>query len=210
MAIHRHPVRRPRRADARGGGACSNGKRAFDADEGTTAMSETLIQLFTHNAWANQRLFDACDGLSDAQLDATVAGTFGTIRDTLMHIVGAQERFTAALADSGPLGKSREHGAFPGIAELRDGARTSGEALVELARLAARAQPGATVTTAWRGEDYTLPVWLLLVQAINHATEHRTQVAAILTQLGIEPPGMDGWTYHETCFDADWSQLWSW
>jgi uncharacterized damage-inducible protein DinB len=57
---------------------------------------------------------------------------------------------------------------------------------------------------------YTLPVWLLLLQAINHATEHRAQVAAILTQQGIEPPGMDGWTYHETIFGGDWSRLWSW
>jgi len=40
-----------------------------------------------------------------------------------------------------------------------------------------------------------MPVGLFLLQAINHATEHRSQVASILTQLGIEPPNMDGWTY---------------
>ena len=64
------------------------------------------------------------------------------------------------------------------------------------------------VQQAYRG--WNRLAWLLLVQAINHATEHRTQVAAILTQLGIEPPGMDGWTYHEDQFGGDWSQLWSW
>ena len=170
-------------------------------------MSESLVELFRHNAWANQRLFDACAGLSDAQLDATVIGTFGSIRNTLMHIVGAQERYVAALAETGPVGAIRERDPFPGIAELHDAARTSGEALIELA---ARTQSGATVTTMWRGEGYTLPVWLLLVQAINHATEHRTQVAAILTQQGIEPPSMDGWTYHEARFDGDWSLLWAW
>jgi uncharacterized damage-inducible protein DinB len=171
-----------------------------------TAMSETLIELFKHNVWANQRLFDACAGLSDAQLDATAAGTFGTVRNTLMHIAGAQERIAAALAEAEPLSTTSEHGPFPGVAALRDAARASGDALIDLA---ARAQSGATVTTAWRGQDFTLPVWLLLLQAINHATEHRTQVTAILTQLGIEPPGIDGWTYHETCFDGDWSRLWS-
>lgn len=169
-------------------------------------MSETLTELFKYNVWATQRLFDACDGLSDAQLDATVAGTFGTIRNTLMHIAGAQERVAAALAEAEPLSTTIERGPFPGIAALRDAARKSGEPLIVLA---AQAQPGATVTTSWRDEDYTLPVWMLLLQAITHAAEHRTQVAAILTHLGIEPPGMDGWTYHETCFDADWSRLWS-
>ena len=170
-------------------------------------MSESLAELFRHNAWANQRLFDACEGLSDAQLDATVVGTFGSIRDTLAHIVGAQERYVAALAATGPVSVIRERDLFPDVAALRDGARTSSEALVELA---ARAQSGATVTTTWRGEGYTLPVWLLLVQAINHATAPRAHVAAILTQQGIAPPSMDGWTYHETCFEGDWSLLWAW
>ncbi len=170
-------------------------------------MSESLVEMFRHNTWANQRLFDACEGLSDARLDATVVGTFGSIRDTLMHIVGAQERYVAALAETEPVSVIRERGPFPGLAELRDAAHTSSEALVELA---ARAQSGATVTTTYRGEGYTLPVWLLLVQAINHATEHRAQVAAILTQQGIDPPSMDGWTYHEAHANADWSQLWAW
>ena len=170
-------------------------------------MSETPVEMFRHNLWANQRLFEACEDLSDAQLDATVAGTFGSIRTTLMHIVGAQERYVVALAEPGPVSVIRERDLFFDLAELRDAVRTSSEALVELA---AQAQSGATVTTTWRGEGYTLPVWLLLVQALTHAIEHRAQVAAILTHQGVQPPGMDGWTYHEARFNADWSLLWAW
>jgi uncharacterized damage-inducible protein DinB len=169
-------------------------------------MSESLVELFKHNVWANECLFDACEGLSDAQLDATTPGAFGSVRNTLMHIVGAQERFAAALAESGPVNEIRERGPFPGLAELRDGARTSGEALVGLA---ARAQSGTTVTTTWRGEAYTMPVWMLFAQAIHHATEHRGQVSGILIRQGIEPPSMDVWTYHEERFNGDWSKLWS-
>ncbi|RIK42270.1 MAG: hypothetical protein DCC58_11255 [Chloroflexi bacterium] len=170
-------------------------------------MSENLVELCRHNAWANERLFAACEGLSEAQLDATLSGTFGSIRDTLLHIVGAQERFVTALAEAGPVLVFREREPFPGVAALREIARNSSAALGELA---AQAQPGATATTPHRGVYYTLPVWLLLLQALTHATEHRTQVAAILTQQGIQPPGMDGWTYHETEYDGDWSRLWLW
>jgi uncharacterized damage-inducible protein DinB len=180
--------------------------RSLHAEEGI-AMSESLVELFRHNAWANQRLFDACEGLTDAQMDATVGGTFGSIRDTLAHIAGAQERIAAALAETEQVKVRREREPFPGVAALRERIRASSDALVERA---ARAGDGDTVTTTWRDEDHTLPVWLLLVQAINHATEHRAQVAAILTQLGIEPPNMDGWTYHGDQFGGDWSQLWSW
>jgi uncharacterized damage-inducible protein DinB len=37
----------------------------------------------------------------------------------------------------------------------------------------------------------------LIVQAVGHSTEHRTQIAAIITQLGMEPPDMSGWNYME-------------
>lgn len=170
-------------------------------------MPENLVEMLRHNAWANQQLFDACEGLSDEQLDATVVGVFGSIRETLAHIVGAQERYVTALAESEPVSVIRERDLFLGFAELRDAARTSGVALIALV---ARAQSKATVTTTYRGEDYVLPVWLLILQAINHATEHRAQVAAILTQQGIEPPSMDGWTYHEDQYNGDWSRLWAW
>ena len=44
-------------------------------------------------------------------------------------------------------------------------------------------------------ETEPIPVGILLIQAINHATEHRAQVATILTQQGSTPPEMDGWTF---------------
>jgi uncharacterized damage-inducible protein DinB len=168
-------------------------------------MSETLIQLCHHNIWASEQVFDACEPLSDAHLDATMPGAFGSIRSTLMHIAGAQERMAMALAGA-PVSENRDRDPFPGLAELRGRVRRSGEMLAEAA---SRAPDGATVTTTWRGETFTLPAWVLLAQALTHATEHRTQIAAILTQQGIEPPGMDVWTYHEDRFNADWSQLWS-
>ena len=36
-----------------------------------------------------------------------------------------------------------------------------------------------------------------LTQVINHATEHRAQIMAILTHLGIQPPELDSWGYFE-------------
>jgi uncharacterized damage-inducible protein DinB len=39
------------------------------------------------------------------------------------------------------------------------------------------------------------PEQMLLLQAINHGTEHRAQVATTLTPIGVTPPGMDGWDF---------------
>jgi uncharacterized damage-inducible protein DinB len=40
-----------------------------------------------------------------------------------------------------------------------------------------------------------VPAFVILLQVINHATEHRIHVATILTQLGHEPPDLDLWQY---------------
>jgi uncharacterized damage-inducible protein DinB len=42
-----------------------------------------------------------------------------------------------------------------------------------------------------------VPKTIILTQVINHATEHRAQVMVLLTQLGIEPPDLQGWTYFD-------------
>src|SRR5262245_3315384 len=49
-----------------------------------------LTTLFSHNAWARLKLLDFCEHLSDAQLDATAIGCFGSIRATLVHSVSAE------------------------------------------------------------------------------------------------------------------------
>jgi hypothetical protein len=52
------------------------------------------------------------------------------------------------------------------------------------------------------GEHVRRPGWLLLAQAVDHAREHRSHVATILTQLGITPPDIDVWAFEEAGADA--------
>jgi uncharacterized damage-inducible protein DinB len=155
-------------------------------------MSTILSELFRHNLWANLTLLDACAPLTDAQLDATVPGTYSTIRDTLKHLAGAEHRYVALLTDSKPT-RSIEREEWPGIDGLREALTQTGQALTEIAE---REQPGRILRGMRGDEPYEMPAWLPLTQAINHATDHRSHVCTILTQQGIEPPGIDAWHYH--------------
>jgi uncharacterized damage-inducible protein DinB len=47
------------------------------------------------------------------------------------------------------------------------------------------------------GSTRDVPKAIILNQAINHATEHRAQIMTTLTQLGIQPPDLDSWTYFD-------------
>ena len=52
-----------------------------------------LSDAFGHHVWATLRLIDACAGLTPAQLDTTVPGTYGSILDTMRHLVGADASY---------------------------------------------------------------------------------------------------------------------
>jgi len=60
-------------------------------------MTTGLPDFFKYNLCANRRLLDMCEKLSDAQLDATMIGTYGSVRETLLHLFAAEEGYARAL-----------------------------------------------------------------------------------------------------------------
>jgi uncharacterized damage-inducible protein DinB len=158
-------------------------------------MASILARIFEHHRWANLRLIDVCAGLGEEQLTAPLSGTFGPIRDTLLHVVLNEMGYLAPFGVSPPDQTFRWGMEFPGFAALRDRADWTGRQFVALA---AAGDEDVTLEGVHDGRPFALPRSLFLTQAINHATEHRTQVKTILTQLGIQPPELDGWTYNES------------
>ena len=156
-----------------------------------TNENETIATLFRHNLWANVRLFEVCAHLSDEQLDASVTGGYGSIRDTMQHIVNSERSYLQRITTGKPY--RRPQGAPPmTMAEMQDSIRTSGEGFIVAAP---NVQAQDSVAVDWEGTPRSVPSTILLTQAINHATEHRAQITAVLTHLGVEPPSLDGWTY---------------
>src|SRR5713101_3684324 len=96
-------------------------------------MTTGLPDFFTYNLWANLRLLDACAQLSDAQLDVTTNGVFGSVRETLMHLFAAEEGYVGALTGKIPTPPLKELTTFPGFDELRRRAKRSGEELITVA-----------------------------------------------------------------------------
>jgi uncharacterized damage-inducible protein DinB len=157
-------------------------------------MNPILAEIFRHNRWANMILLDTCAELSDFQLDTPVAGTFGTIRSTLVHLVAAQGRYLVALAGWTPNPAIVEDAPFPSFAPLREEALQTSDALIEVAE---RTTEDHILRGVRGGQPYAIPASVFLIQAINHATEHRAQVATMMAHLGIDAPITDGWAYYQ-------------
>jgi uncharacterized damage-inducible protein DinB len=146
------------------------------------AMNQVLLELFRHNTWATLGLIEYCQGLSDDLLDATIPGTYGSIRETLRHLVRAEEsyywtvtreRFAEILPEQGPV-------ALAELAERIRGLGPHWETLIQDEDLPSRE---TTTRDGWR-----VPAAVPMAQCVHHADTHRTHVLSLLGARGVEVP----------------------
>ena len=89
------------------------------------------------------------------------------------------------------MGQERNEQAPPTFVELLESATSSGEGLLALAR----DETNPSLTTQIQDDGYTIEPWVIMVQAINHATEHREQIKSMVSALGVPPLRLDGGAY---------------
>jgi uncharacterized damage-inducible protein DinB len=152
-----------------------------------------LADAFGHHTWASLRLIDACLPLTPDQLATIVPGTYGSIIETVRHLVGADRSYLALL--SGRRVAEIEEDQM-GLAELRAAMEASGPVWQEV--VAGHLDPDVTVVRHRDdGSESHAPLGIRLAQVVHHGTDHRSQVCTALTALGIEPPAIDAWDYAE-------------
>jgi uncharacterized damage-inducible protein DinB len=158
-------------------------------------MSLLAAEFLRQNNWANLVLIDFLARLPDETLDAGAPGTYGTLRDTVLHMVGSLSFYHIVLTGAAPEPDSiiDPSEPWPGYDAVRAAAEGWGKALEALAERSPHAWP----IEAPYDEDYEpgMSAAVPLVQVVNHCTDHRSQIATMLTQMGIEPPELDSWAW---------------
>jgi uncharacterized damage-inducible protein DinB len=154
-----------------------------------------LADAFDHHVWATLRVIDACLALDDEQLATTVPGTYGSILDTMRHLVGADASYLSLLSD-GRVAMIDEDSMS--LAELRPVMVANDPVWADV--VAAATDPEVQVIRHREdGSTSTAPLGIRLAQVVHHGTDHRSQVCTALTSLGITPPEIDVW-------DMGWAQ----
>jgi uncharacterized damage-inducible protein DinB len=167
-------------------------------------MNGALLQLYRHKTWATLRLIEYCKGLGNEHLDATIPGTYGTIRNTLRHLVDADEGYFSILTRERFPTKDAA-ATFERPDPLPDGRVSLDELAERIRRLGPRWEalaedddlPGREVTTT---DGWRVPASVPMAQAIHHADDHRSHIMSILGARGLdvpEPNGLDMWGYAE-------------
>ncbi|HEY8172589.1 MAG TPA: DinB family protein [Dehalococcoidia bacterium] len=159
---------------------------------GTDTGNAMLAEVFRYNRWANEQTIAKCRTLTDEQLDAGATGTFGSIRQTLQHVIDSQRTQLARLRGMQRDPAIPDWSQWPGFDELAAVATSSSEALIAAAEALTS---DSDVTLPYLGKSYRFPKSFVLTHAIVHGIEHRTQIGVMLSTLGVAPPDLDGWPY---------------
>jgi uncharacterized damage-inducible protein DinB len=152
---------------------------------------QEMRTLYDYNAWANHRSMEAASALTAEQLVQPMGSSFGSVRDTLGHIYGAEwvwlERFQGRSPSSLP-----DTTQFKDIASLRERWNELEKRLLDFVRGLTQADLDRVFEyRTLKFGVYRNPLWESMQHLANHGTYHRGQVTTLLRQLGAQPIATD-------------------
>lgn len=136
-------------------------------------MGNGWRDLAGHHAWANAQLLTFCRDLDEATLQATAPGTYGTIIETLQHLIDSEASYLYRLSGAWPAHPWRDDDAV-GLDVLTERAALLGETLRRF--LASDWDDERLGEARGDNEVFAVRAGVLLAQALHHANEHRTRL----------------------------------
>jgi len=153
---------------------------------------DDLLLLHQYNQWATERLLSATSALSPDEFAAPTSFPWGSIRGTLQHMLRS-EWLWRILAEEGAVPEPiREFQECETVDALRETWATERAGWRRFLESLTEAQIEADFAyTLPNGAIRTQPMWLALTHVVNHGTQHRAEVAQMLTDLGHSPGDLD-------------------
>ena len=158
-------------------------------------FTDAIRTLYAYGAWANARVLDAAARLSPSQLVAADDGGYGSVRDTLVHMAAAQWLYLERWQGRSP-NMLWDPETFSDVAAIR--ARWGAVEAAAAAFVAGLTEDDLEKVVAYvnfQGETWAYPLWQQLLHQANHATQHRSEVAAAQTRFGHSPGWLDVLVY---------------
>jgi uncharacterized damage-inducible protein DinB len=155
-----------------------------------------LETLYDYGYWANAALLKVIARLAPEQFAQTVAGSHGSIRNTLVHVLSAEWGWLSRCGgpDRGPALKPDD---YPTVESLvRTWSTVEGHVRGFLSTLEDEDLARNTEFLNPRGEKRSMGVGELLQHAAIHGVHHRGQLALLLRSLGHVPGNVDMLVYH--------------
>jgi uncharacterized damage-inducible protein DinB len=154
--------------------------------------------LFEYDRWANNRVLQAVSTLTVQQFTRDLGGSFRSVRDTLVHIIGGEWGWLTIFNEPSP-GPTfvtelwTRHDAlftpntFPDVASVRLKWAEVEKAQVEFVNRVTNESLQRTLPL----RTTQISLAHLMQHLVNHSTYHRGQIAIMMRQLAAKPLSTD-------------------
>jgi len=150
-----------------------------------------LSDLLAYNRWANHQYLDVIARLSDEQFTRTLGGSFGSVRDTLVHLAWAEWLWVKRWERNSPQVRAVPD-QFPTPESIRSYLKDVEEAQI---RVFEHGEPGLRTVriryTNLKREEWEYTLEQMVQHLMMHSAYHRGQLATLLRQLDVVPPTTD-------------------
>ena len=154
-------------------------------------ITEAVRSLYRYNTWANVQVLGAAARCTPAQLRERGGASFDSVHDTLVHTLGAQWLYLERWHGRSPraLPAPAEFADLAAVRARWDGIEKDTQQFVE--RLTEARLAETIAYTNFEDVRWAYPLWQQMVHRVNHATQHRSEAAMLLTRLGHSPGWLD-------------------
>jgi uncharacterized damage-inducible protein DinB len=149
-----------------------------------------LRELYEYNCWMNARILDAAASVTDEQFVAPTDLTPRGLQDNLVHILDVEWSWRERARGLPPevWEVEMQPDDFPDVEALR--ARWREESAIMRDYLDSLSDEDLAGPARLR-EDRDVPLWQILLHAINHGTLARVEAAVLLTHYSQSPGDLD-------------------
>lgn len=155
-------------------------------------MDKKDIQfLFKYNQWANAKILKAAEKLTAEQFLQSASYPHGGLRGTLTHLLSAEWIWRKRWQGESPTMRLSPDD-FPTFESLQTRWQKEEKELMAYIKSLTNDDLDEAfqykTTTGAMMEDV---LWQAMTHVINHGTQHRSEAAAMLTDLGLSPGDID-------------------
>lgn len=159
---------------------------------------EQFRTMARYNRWMNERLYECCARLTDAERKEDMRAFFKSIHGTLNHLLVADRiwlgRLHGVVPPAGHLAvgiRALDQELFADLAELRTDRQRTDDAIDAWAATITAHSFEAPLRYVSGGRSREVPLWWVVTHMFNHQTHHRGQITTLLSQAGQDPGSTD-------------------
>jgi uncharacterized damage-inducible protein DinB len=148
--------------------------------------------LYDYNYWADHRILETAAQLTQEQLTRQISVHGASVFKILVHILGAETIWRMRAQEGVSPQKILNADEITTLSELRSRWAEEEQAMrAYIAGLSEADLQGTLHYRNTRGDEFNHTLWQLLVHVVNHGTQHRAEVAHVLTEFGHSPGDLD-------------------